>query len=106
MAESSGKKSIDKNAADKSVGNPTGDATDNTAEVKPQTIYESVNLSADRIAETNAQYKAMGLSAVVIDVSGFVAKNDLQSNGTYKRSTIRKPRNAASKKDDPQSNPG
>lgn len=114
MAESSGKKSNGKNATDKAAANATGDATDkaagdatdNAPEVRPQTIYESVDLSADQIAETNATYKAMGLSAVVIDISRFVAKNDLKPNGTYKRSTIRKPRTNAGNDDDPKSNTG
>ena len=58
----------------------------------PSTIYETDKMDAATIAATNKTYAAMGLDVVVIDVSQFTAKNDLQPDGTYKRTKMRKSR--------------
>lgn len=57
----------------------------------PETIYETSDMTPQEIAEENANFKAMGLSIIILDVSRFSAKLDRQDDGSYKRSTIRKP---------------
>ena len=58
----------------------------------PETVFETLEMTAKEIAATNAAYKAMGLNYLVIDVSRFCAKLERQSDGTYRRSLIRRSR--------------
>ena len=60
--------------------------------VQVTTIYETVEMSAVQVAEQNAAYVAMGLPVRVINVGLFSAKMELQSDGTYKRTAIRRTR--------------
>jgi hypothetical protein len=69
------------------------DETPAPAQLKPiQTVFETVTLEAAQIDELNAKYAALGLSLVVIDVRQFQAKLELQADGSYKRTLIRRPR--------------
>jgi hypothetical protein len=59
---------------------------------RPAVVYETEKMTSEQIAQTNATYRAMGLNCMVIDVSLFGAKHELQSDGTYKRTLIRRSR--------------
>lgn len=58
------------------------------------TVYETVSMTPEQITAANANYRAMGLSIVVIDISAFCGKLEKQSNGTWKRSQIRVPKSS------------
>jgi hypothetical protein len=58
----------------------------------PATVYETVQLTPEQIEAQNRAFAAMGVNAVVIDISPFCGKLELQSDGTYKRSQVRKPK--------------
>ena len=55
-------------------------------------IYETTEMTPDEIAAANTAYKAMGLDCVVIDISRFSARVEIQPDGTYQTTTIRRPR--------------
>jgi len=54
------------------------------------TIYETVEMTAEQVEQQNAAYVAMGLPVRVINVGLFSAKMELQADGTYKRTAIRR----------------
>lgn len=54
------------------------------------TYYETQEMTAKEVAEQNTSFEAMGLPVRVIDVSRFDNKMELQADGSWKRSTIKK----------------
>ena len=61
---------------------------------KPDTVYETDCMTGMEIDKQNKAYASMGLGIVVISIDKYVAKRERQSDGTYKRTTIRRRRNA------------
>lgn len=61
-----------------------------TPKQQPKIVFETAEMTPSEIEAMNKQYASMGIAAVVIDVSRYMAKHELQSDGSMKRSLIRR----------------
>ena len=61
-----------------------------TPAVPPVVIYETLVMTPAQIAEQNAAFRAMGVDAVVLDMTPYCGKLERQKDGTFKRVQIRR----------------
>jgi hypothetical protein len=67
-------------------------AENDAQNARPVTIYETQEMTADEIDSMNKQYSAMRVGILIVDVSRFCAKMELQPDGSYQRRSIRRKR--------------